>query len=274
MVQKPTSATAETSGDHLAPSRSVLGIDIGGTGMKGALVDPETGMLTSERYRVPTPHPAVPAAVGQVVADLVRHFSWKGSVGCTFPGVVKDGVVHSAANVDPSWIGTDAQLLFHRIAGCPVVLLNDAGAAGVAEMAFGAGKGQRGTVIMVTLGTGIGTAVFFNGILLPNTELGHIEIRGKDAEERASDRARIANDWKWSKWAKHVDEYLGRLEALFSPDLFILGGGVSQKSEHFLPLLHRKARIVPAQLLNEAGIVGAALTAAQRLTVVSIMPRG
>jgi polyphosphate glucokinase len=262
-VQQAT--TCPTCGAHLAPpAQAILGIDIGGTGIKGAVVDPETGTLLRERYRVPTPHPALPDAVGDVMAEVVRHFDWSGPIGCTFPAVIKDGMIYSAANVDPSWIGIDGQLLLHKKSGCPVVLLNDAGAAGMAEMAFGAGKGQQGVVIVVTLGTGIGTALFHNGTLLPNTELGHIEIRGKDAEERASDRVRVAKGWDWAKWGAHLDEYLGRLEALLSPDLFIIGGGVSQKAEHFLPLLHRKARVVPAQLLNEAGIVGAALAAAKR----------
>lgn len=247
------------------PVRPILGIDVGGTGIKGAVVDIEHGTLLTERYRLPTPHPALPDAVGEVVAELVRHFTWDGPIGCTFPGVVKDGVVHTAANVDPSWIGIDGQLLFHRAAKCPVVLLNDADAAGVAEMTFGAGRGQRGLVILVTLGTGIGSALFIDGTLVPNTELGHLELKGKDAEERASDRIRVAKGWHWQKWAAHVDAYLGRLEALLSPDLFIIGGGVSKQHEHFLPLLHRRARVVPAQLLNEAGIVGAALTATSLL---------
>ena len=247
-----------------APAQSVLGIDIGGTGIKGAIVDTQTGTLLSDRYRVPTPHPAVPDAVSDVVRGLVQHFGWSGPVGCTFPAVVKDGVVYSAANVDPSWVDVDGQVLLHQKTGCPVVLLNDADAAGIAEMTFGAGKNHAGLVIMVTLGTGIGTALFLDGTLLPNTELGHIEMRGKDAEQRASDRVRVAKGWDWPKWAAQVDAYLGRLEALFSPDLFILGGGVSQKAEHFLPLLHRKARVLPAQLLNEAGIVGAALAAQRR----------
>ncbi len=243
---------------HVQP---ILGIDIGGTGIKGAVVDIEKGELLTERYRIPTPHPAMPDAVGEVVAELVRHFGWNGPIGCTFPAVVKDGTVHTAANVDPSWIGTDGQLLFHRKANRPVVLLNDADAAGIAEMTFGAGKGQQGVVLLVTFGTGIGSALFFNGVLVPNTELGHLELNGKDAEERASDRIRVEKNWDWPKWAANVDSYLGRLEAVLSPDLFIIGGGVSKQHEHFLPLLHRRARIVPAQLLNEAGIVGAAQAA-------------
>jgi polyphosphate glucokinase len=170
-------------------------------------------------------------------------------------------MVYSAANVDSSWIGTDGQVLFQRRSGCPVVLLNDADAAGIAEVTFGAGKGRPGVVLLLTFGTGIGSALFLNGKLVPNTELGHLEIRGKDAEERASDRVRSEKGWGWQKWADHLDEYLGRLEALFTPDLFIIGGGVSKQHEHFLPYLHRKTPVVAAQLLNDAGIAGAALAA-------------
>jgi polyphosphate glucokinase len=236
----------------------ILGIDIGGSGIKGALVDITTGALTAERYRLPTPQPATPDAVADTVAEVVRHFAWKGPIGCTLPAVIKDGVAYSAANIDHSWIGADAQQLFKKKTKRRTYLLNDADAAGIAEMAFGAGKGQGGVVLMVTFGTGIGSALFVDGRLVPNTELGHLEVRGKDAERRASDRIRQQKDLSWKKWAARVDEYLGRLEALFSPDLFIIGGGVSKKHEQFLPLLRRRTPVVPAQLLNNAGIVGAA----------------
>ncbi|HEX9441167.1 MAG TPA: ROK family protein [Roseiflexaceae bacterium] len=239
----------------------ILGIDIGGTGIKGAPVDTERGVLLAERYRIPTPQPARPDAVSDVVAEVAKYFEWSGPVGCTFPAVIKNGVAYSAANVDKTWIGADAEMLLQRKTGCRLLLLNDADAAGIAEMRFGAGKGHMGVVIMVTLGTGIGSALFFEGRLLPNAELGHIEIRGKDAERRASDHAREVKDLSWDKWAKYVDEYLDRLEALFSPDLFIIGGGVSKKHEKFVPMLNTRAQIVTAQLLNEAGIVGAALAA-------------
>ncbi len=239
----------------------ILGIDIGGTGIKGAPVDTERGALLAERYRIPTPQPARPDAVSDVVAEVAKYFEWSGPVGCTFPAVIKNGVAYSAANVDKTWIGADAEMLLQRKTGCRLLLLNDADAAGIAEMRFGAGKGHMGVVIMVTLGTGIGSALFFEGRLLPNAELGHIEIRGKDAERRASDHAREVKDLSWDKWAKYVDEYLDRLEALFSPDLFIIGGGVSKKHEKFVPMLNTRAQIVTAQLLNEAGIVGAALAA-------------
>ena len=239
----------------------ILGIDIGGTGIKGATVDVEQGVETAERHRIPTPQPATPEVVMDTAAQIVAHFKWQGPIGCTFPAVVKEGVVYSAANVDPTWIGADGQSLLEAKTDCPVVLLNDADAAGIAEMEFGAGKGQNGVVLVVTLGTGIGSALFHNGVLIPNTELGHIEIRGRDAEERASERIREAKDWGWKKWAKRVNEYLIRLEALFSPDLFIIGGGVSKEADKFIPRLELRTRVVPAKLLNEAGIVGAALAA-------------
>jgi polyphosphate glucokinase len=239
----------------------VLGIDIGGSGIKGALVDVNQGVLASERYRVPTPQPSLPGAVGDAVAEVVKQLGWRGPIGCTFPAVIRDGVAYSAANVDPSWIGTDGRKLLQQKTGCPVVLLNDADAAGIAEMEFGAGKGQPGVVFMLTFGTGIGSAVFLDGKLLPNTELGHLEIRGKDAERRASDYTRTQKDLNWKQWAARVNEYLDRLEALFSPDLFILGGGVSKRHDKFIPLLKTRAPVVPAQLLNDAGIVGAAIAA-------------
>jgi polyphosphate glucokinase len=239
----------------------ILGIDIGGSGIKGAPVDVDSGQMLTERYRIPTPQPAVPDDVGDVVAEIARQFEWKGSIGCTFPAIIKEGVAYSAANVDHSWIGTNGQKLFRKKTGCPTLLINDADAAGIAEMQFGAGRDQNGVVIMLTLGTGIGSALFLNGVLVPNTELGHLEIRGKDAEARASDRIREERDLSWEKWAEKVDEYLQRVEFLFSPDLFIIGGGVSKKHEKFLPLLHTRARVVPAELLNDAGIVGAALAA-------------
>ena len=239
----------------------VLGIDIGGTGIKGAPVDIVNGVLLAERYRIPTPQPSVPDAVAAVVAEVARHFEWSEPIGCTFPAVIKDGIAYSAANVDKSWIGTNGQRLIEQRTGCPVVLLNDGDAAGIAEMEFGAGRGQRGVVMMLTLGTGIGSALFVDGRLVPNTELGHMEVRGKDAELRASDRARLAKKLTWKKWARLLDEYLGRLEVLFSPDLFIIGGGVSKRHDKFVPLLHTRAPVVVGQLLNEAGIVGAALVA-------------
>jgi polyphosphate glucokinase len=239
----------------------ILGIDIGGSGIKGAPVDTENGAFTRERHRIPTPKPSKPEDVGEVVATLVEHFDWKGPIGCTFPAVVKGGVIYTAANVNSNWIGVDSHRLFQRVTGCPVLVMNDADAAGIAEMEFGAGIGHKGVVFVITLGTGIGSAVFVNGSLMPNTELGHLEIRGKDAEDRAADSVRKAKDLSWQKWSKRLNEYFGRIEFLFSPDLIILGGGVSKKHEKYLHLLETRADIVPAQLLNDAGIIGAALAA-------------
>ncbi|MEW5957493.1 MAG: polyphosphate--glucose phosphotransferase [Chloroflexota bacterium] len=244
----------------------ILGIDIGGSGIKGATVEVEKGEMLTDRYRLPTPTPSVPVAVGEVVAEIARHFAWTGPIGCTFPAVIKEGVAYSAANVDKSWIGTNGQKLLEEKTGCPVLLLNDADAAGLAEMKLGAGHGQGGVVIVLTFGTGIGSAIFSNGHLVPNTEFGHMEVRGKDAEDRAADRIRKEKNLSWEQWAKRVNEFLERLEILFSPDLFIIGGGVSKKYDMFLPLLKSRARIAPAQMLNEAGIIGAAL-AVQSLRV-------
>jgi polyphosphate glucokinase len=244
-------------------SKNYLGIDIGGTGIKGALVDTDKGELAVERFRIDTPQPATPEAVAKTVGEIVNHFNYKGTVGCTFPAVVQHGVVYSAANVDKSWINTDADKLFEKTTGCSVHVMNDADAAGVAEIAFGAGKGQKGVIFMLTFGTGIGTALFANGTLVPNTELGHLELEGKEVEPRMSDKAREDLDLSWSKWARRVTKYLNYLERLFSPDLFIIGGGASKKSEKFFPLLAIKTPIVTAQLLNEAGIVGAAYVAKQ-----------
>lgn len=242
-------------------SVEVLGIDIGGSGIKGALVDVLTGEMTTERHRIPTPSPAKPEAVAEVVAEIARHFDWEGPIGCTYPGVVRHGVVFSAANVDKSWIGTDAVTLFERATGSPTRVLNDADAAGVAEMLFGAGKHRQGVVIMLTFGTGIGTAIFVDGHLLPNTEFGHLPIRGKDAEHRASSKVRDDEGLKWAEWAERVNEFLAHMEFFFSPDLFIIGGGVSKKQHKFMHHLKAAADLVPAQLLNEAGIIGAALAA-------------
>jgi polyphosphate glucokinase len=233
---------------------TILGIDIGGTGIKGAPVDLDTGTLAGERLRIPTPPGGSPGDVAKVVGEIVANFDTTGPIGCTFPAVVQHGVALTAANVDKSWIGTDAQSLFEHVVARPVVVINDADAAGIAEIEHGAGKGRQGTVI--------GSALFTDGVLVPNTEFGHLDIRGKAAEVRASEKAREDQDMSWEKWAKHLNEVLAHVEALLCPDLFIIGGGVSKKSEKFLPLLTTRAEIVPAQLLNQAGIVGAAIAAA------------
>jgi polyphosphate glucokinase len=239
----------------------ILGIDIGGSGIKGAPVNVDRGAELAERFRVPTPNPARPKAVAAVVAEVARHFDWHGPIGCTFPGVVQAGIVRTGVHMHKSWLGRDGRRLLEERTGCPVLLLNDADAAGVAEMTHGAGKGVQGVVILVTLGTGIGSALFWEGRLVPNTELGHIEVNGKDAEYRASDHARVVKRMSWKRWARHLDDYLGRLNQMFTPDLIIIGGGVSKDYQKFLPLLHTRATIVPAKLRNEAGIIGAALAA-------------
>ncbi len=237
----------------------ILGIDIGGTGIKGAPVDTDQGTLIDERFRILTPEPATPEAVADCVAEVVQHFKWEGRIGCCFPGVARNGVIYTAANVDESWIGTDAKTLFEHKTHCKTTVTNDADAAGVAEMQFGAGRGNMGVVLMITLGTGIGSALFYNGQLVPNTELGHIEIRGKDAERRASDKVRLDKELSWKQWGKRVDEYLDHLEKLIWPDLVIIGGGASKNFAKFAPYLTLQAPVVPAHALNEAGIIGAAL---------------
>jgi polyphosphate glucokinase len=240
-----------------------LGIDIGGTGIKAAPVDVATGKLLADRQKIATPRPARPDAIADVVKQLVTSFKWSGPVGVTFPGVVIDGVIRTAANLDPAWIGVDAGALFGKAAGNPVRVLNDADAAGVAEMTFGAGVGDEGTVLMLTFGTGIGSALFTKGVLVPNTEFGHVEIHGEDAETRASEHAKELHDLSWGKWAGRVDEYLRHVEAVLAPQLIIVGGGISKQSEKWVPRLTGiSARIVPAALLNDAGIVGAAMATA------------
>jgi polyphosphate glucokinase len=239
-----------------------LGIDIGGSGIKAAPVDVTTGKLLADRLKVDTPRPALPDQVADQVKELTTAFNWSGPVGITFPGVVIDGVTRTAANLDPAWIGLNTAEFLAKAVGNPVRVMNDADAAGVAEMTFGAGVGEQGTVLMLTFGTGIGSALFVKGILVPNTEFGHIEIRGRDAEERASERAKELHNLSWGKWAEHVDEYLQHIEAVLWPSLFMLGGGVSRQSEKWVPRLTGiRARIVPAALLNDAGIVGAAMAA-------------
>jgi polyphosphate glucokinase len=244
---------------------NVFGVDIGGSGIKGAPVDLERGDLAEPRHKVLTPHPATPDSVIDGVKEVVDHFGWSGPVGITFPGVVTDGITRTAANVDKGWVDLDARDLLGKRLGLPVTVLNDADAAGVAEMTFGAGAGRKGTVFLLTFGTGIGSALFLDGKLVPNTELGHLELHGHDAEKHASTKAKEDEDLTWEHWAKRVSKYLAHVEMLFSPSLFIVGGGVSRKAEKFLPLIEGiRAEIVPAQLQNNAGIVGAAMAAAKR----------
>jgi polyphosphate glucokinase len=240
-----------------------FGIDIGGTGIKGAPVDLATGKLLADRKKIATPHPATPEAVTEVVRELAQSFGWTGVTGATFPGVVIGGTIRSAANVDKTWIGADAASLFGKAIGTDVAVLNDADAAGLAEMKFGAGAGVNGSVLMLTFGTGVGSALFTDGVLVRNTEFGHIEIRGKDAEKRASEHAKLEHDWNWTEWTTRVSEYMQRIEALLSPSLIIVGGGISKECGTWLPMLTGiQAKIVPATLHNDAGIVGAAMAAA------------
>jgi polyphosphate glucokinase len=239
----------------------ILGIDVGGSGIKGAPINTETGMVLVDRHRVKTPDGAETGPVIEVIAQMAQHFLWKGPIGVGFPAPIKHGIVKMAANISEAWVGLNADELLTQATGCPVTVLNDADAAGLAEVAFGAGRGVRGVVIMVTLGTGIGTAIFCDGKLLPNAEFGHLEINGHDAETRASDAARQREELPWKKYAKRLDRYFNEMEKLFWPDLFIIGGGISKYHEKYLPLLKVETPIVPAQFLNEAGIVGAALAA-------------
>src|SRR3712207_289290 len=237
----------------------VFGIDVGGSGIKGAPVDTETGELLAERVRIKTPRPATPEAIVGTAVEVVRQSGWEGPVGCGFPAVIKGGVVRTAANIDKAAVGLDLQGRLEKELANPVRVINDADAAGLAEMRWGAGREVEGVVLMLTLGTGIGTSLFVEGRLVPNTELGHIEIRGKDAEHRASDGARKREDLSWKDYAGRPDEYLHKIEDLLWPDLIVIGGGISKKSEKFFPHLTARTKIVPAEMLNEAGIAGAAL---------------
>ena len=240
-----------------------LGIDVGGSGIKGAPVDLQQGVLAEEKLRIPTPQPATPEAVAETVATIARHFAWKGPIGCGLPSVIQNGVVRTAANIDASWIGTPADELFSTATGCPVRVWNDADAAGIAEMRYGAGVNRRGTVMMITVGTGLGTALFRDGTLVPNTELGHLRLEGESAEKFASAATREKLGLSFEKWAERFDLYLHLLHGLFWPDLFIIGGGISKKHEQFFPYLTVDCEILPAQLRNTAGIVGAALMASE-----------
>jgi polyphosphate glucokinase len=271
-VEDDQDKAPESDGEPLDPGkrRVGIGVDVGGSGIKVAAVDMDTGELISPRHRVPTPQPSAPAAVVASIARLVKKISTEVvlaphyPVGVGFPAVVIDGVTKSAANVDPGWVDFDADSALERVLRRPVHLVNDADAAGVAEMRFGAGVGERGTVILLTLGTGTGSALFYNGMLVPNLELGHMEIRGRDAERRSAAAARIRRGISWKAWASDLDEHMLAIEKLFSPRLFIIGGGVSKRSERFIPRLTVRARVVPAKLLNDAGIVGAAMASAEQ----------
>ena len=237
----------------------VFGLDIGGSGIKGTPVETESGELLGDRIRAPTPEAATPDEVVAAAVEVVSRSGWEGPVGCGFPGVVKEGVIHTAANVADEFIGFDLQTRLQKELGTPVRIVNDADAAGLAEVRWGAGRGVEGTVLMLTIGTGIGTALFIEGKLVPNTELGHVEIHGREAELWAADRIRKVEDLSWKKWARRIEEYFQKVEALLWPDLIVVGGGVSKKSERFLPKIETRTKIVPAEMLNNAGIAGAAL---------------
>jgi polyphosphate glucokinase len=247
-------------------SRTALGVDVGGTGIKGAVVDLDAGRLLTDRHRIPTPQPSTPEAVGATIAEIAASFGFSGPVGVDFPGVILDGVVRTAANVDDTWIGTALNDVVGHLLPGPSVYLNDADAAGLAEVRYGAGRGQKGTVLVVTFGTGIGTALIHDGRLVPNAELGHIEVDGEDGESRASAAAREREGLGWEEWATtRATRYLRTLEALLWPELIILGGGISKKPDRWVPFLDIRTRIVMAELRNNAGIVGAALAAHEGL---------
>ena len=275
LVEEPVEDDQDKAGSVVAEQidpgtrRIGIGVDVGGSGIKAAAVDLDSGELISARHRVPTPQPSAPAAVVASIARLIKKISAEVklapgvAVGVGFPAIIIDGVTKSAANVDAGWVDFDADGALERVLKRPVHMINDADAAGVAEMRFGAGVGQRGTVFLITLGTGTGSALFYNGMLVPNLELGHMEIRGRDAERRSAAAARIRRGLSWKAWAADLDEHLLAIERLFSPRLFIIGGGVSKRADQFIPRLTVRAQVVPAKLRNDAGIVGAAMASAE-----------
>lgn len=239
----------------------ILGIDVGGSGIKGAIVDLEKGELTTERFRLVTPQPATPDAVIETIAAVVKEFNWAGPVGCGFPAAVRHEIVKTASNIDDSWIGVNAADRIEQVTGCPTHLVNDVDAAGFAEMKFGAGKDEKGTVYIAAFGTGIGTAIFHNNQLVPNTELGHVIMHGMKAEHYCANSIRERDDLSMEEWGGRINEYFNKMEALFWPDLFIVGGGVSKKFDQFSQYLNLETPIVPAASRNHAGIIGAALAA-------------
>jgi polyphosphate glucokinase len=241
-----------------------LGIDIGGSGIKGALVDTKRGEMVTDRYRIPTPRPAVPEAVIATIEKIKKHFNYMGPIGIGFPGIVIDGVIYSAVNIHPEWYEFPAEKKIGKATGWDVLVRNDADVAGFAEMRFGAGKKAKGETLIFTLGTGIGSSMFLNNVCVPNLELGHVYLPGhkEDAERYASDRARKEEKLSWKEWGKRLSEYFQHIEFLFSPQLFIIGGGVSKNHDKFLKYIKTNAKVVPAKLLNEAGIIGAASAAA------------
>jgi polyphosphate glucokinase len=259
-----------TSTDSTAPGaqppRRAFGVDVGGSGVKGGIVDLDTGQLIGDRFKLLTPRPATPSAVAKTIAAVVNEFGWSGPLGVTYPGVVTNGVAQTAANVDKSWIGTNTRDIISSELGQDIVVLNDADAAGLAEERYGAGKDATGVVVLLTFGTGIGSAVIHNGILLPNTEFGHLEVGGKEAEHRAASSIRDTRGWSYKRWAKQVTKVLVAVENALWPELFIAGGGISRKADKWLPLLENRTPVVAAALENTAGIVGAAMAATHDVT--------
>ncbi|MEQ8413932.1 MAG: ROK family protein [Imperialibacter sp.] len=244
----------------------VLGIDIGGTGMKAAPVDTRTGSFMEDRFRIPTPSPATPDAMIATVKAIVEHFDWKGIIGIGFPAAIKKEIVMTASNIDEKWIGLNAGKAFEMATGCPTHLINDVDAAGLAEVKFGAGKKEKGSVIMVAAGTGIGTSIFYKKRLFPNTELGYIMVNNTFGEHYASASVKEKQELDWEVWGKRFNEYLKRLEFLLWPDLIVVGGGISKKHKEFFRYLDLETKVVPAKLRNNAGIIGAALAAKKELT--------
>jgi polyphosphate glucokinase len=262
-TESPITETPAEAGSH----RRGFGVDVGGSGVKGGIVDLDTGHLVGDRFKILTPQPATPKAVAETIRDVVRHFQWTGPLGVTYPGVVTDGVARTAANVDKSWIGINAsEVISGELDGQQVTVLNDADAAGLAEVKFGAGKDKTGLIILLTFGTGIGSAVIHNGVLLPNTEFGHLEVGGMEAEHRAAASIKEKKEWSYKRWAPEVTKVLVAIENALWPDLFIAGGGISRKADKWLPLLKNRTPVVAAALQNTAGIVGAAIAAQVALT--------
>lgn len=254
--------TADAEPTSSLPQRRGFGIDVGGSGVKGGIVDLDTGALIGERFKLLTPQPATPEAVAKTIADVAAHFDWQGPLGVTYPGVVADGIVRTAANVDKAWIGLNArEVISAALGGRPVTVLNDADAAGLAEEKFGAGRNNTGVIVLLTFGTGIGSAVIHNGVLLPNTEFGHLEVGGKEAEHRAASSVKERKEWTYERWTVEVTKVLVAIENAIWPDLFIAGGGISRKAAKWIPLLKNRVPVVAAELQNTAGIVGAAMAA-------------
>lgn len=266
-AHEESSESAPTAAPDADAQRRGFGIDVGGSGVKGGIVDLDTGALIGDRFKLLTPQPATPEAVATTITEVAAHFDWAGPLGVTYPGVVADGIVRTAANVDKGWIGLDAQeIIGTALGGRPVTVLNDADAAGLAEEKFGAGRDNTGVIVLLTFGTGIGSAVIHNGVLLPNTEFGHLEVGGKEAEERAASSVKEKNGWTYEKWTKQVTKVLVAIENAIWPDLFIAGGGISRKADKWVHLLENRTPVVPATLQNAAGIVGAAMASVGDVT--------